>query len=223
MTSDCLLIYLAEFPWIPHCCIVWSQNCFVLICRTILWSHHAKTWEFREIHVNQQTIRCQVFAYLKKIWSCLSHTVQQKYKIVFFIFKTAWCTLLVINFLLKEQYFVIIWVKIDLRMRCLWQRITCGSSGWNVRYSWYISSMSLIGLSNLFYHFEIAAFLKNYVTAWMVWMHQDFIFGFNFSVRDFSFQSTQKVLEWILIENSGSKPITTTIWKKPLSKGSKSP
>ena len=92
---------------------------------------------------------------------------------------------------------------------CLWQRITCGSSGWNVRYSWYISSMSLIGLSNLFYHFEIAAFLKNYVTAWMVWMHQDFIFGFNFSVWDFSFQSTQKVLEWILIENSGSKPMTT--------------
>ena len=110
---------------------------------------------------------------------------------------------------------------IERTILCLWQKITCGSSGWNVRYSWYISSMSLIGLSNFFYHFEIAAFLKNYVTAWMVWMHQDFIFGFNFSVWDFSFQSTQ-VLEWILIENSGSKPMTTITWKKPLAKGSKS-
>ena len=131
-------------------------------------------------------------------------------QILFFLtLKTTWCTQLVQKSLLKEQYFVIIWVKIDLRLSACDKKITCGSSGWNVRYSWYISSMSLIRLSNFFYHFEIAALLKNYVTAWMVWLHQDIIFGFNFSVWDFSFQSTQKVLEWILIENSGSKPMTT--------------
>ena len=28
-----------------------------MICRTILWSNHAKTGEFREIQLNQQTIR----------------------------------------------------------------------------------------------------------------------------------------------------------------------
>ena len=123
------------------------------------------------------------------------------------------CTKLVI----ERTIFVIIWVNWS-KNECLSKRITCGSSGWNVRYSWYISSMSLIGLSNFFYHFEIAALLKNYVTAWMVFLHQDFIFGFNFSVWDFSFQSTQKVLGWILIKNSGSKPMTTTTWKEPLSK-----
>jgi hypothetical protein len=35
------------------------------------WSHHEKTGEFREIQLNQQTIRCQVLAWVKKIWSCL--------------------------------------------------------------------------------------------------------------------------------------------------------
>ena len=36
LTLDCyLFVDLAEL------------TCFVLICRTILWSHHARTWKFR--------------------------------------------------------------------------------------------------------------------------------------------------------------------------------
>ena len=44
---------------------------FVMICRIILWSGHAKTGKNREKRKNQQTIRCQVLAQLNKIWSCL--------------------------------------------------------------------------------------------------------------------------------------------------------
>ena len=48
---------------------MWSKNCFVLICRTILWSHHAKNGELREMQLNQQTIRCHVLAWVQKIIS----------------------------------------------------------------------------------------------------------------------------------------------------------
>ena len=46
LTSDCLLIslFLPVFAWCDH------KNCFVLICRTILWSHHAKTGKNTEIN-----------------------------------------------------------------------------------------------------------------------------------------------------------------------------
>ena len=42
-----------------------------MICRTILWSHHATTGKNREIQLKQQTIRCQVLDSLNKIWSRL--------------------------------------------------------------------------------------------------------------------------------------------------------
>ena len=49
LTSNCLLIsvFLTVFTTF---CMMWSQNCFVLICRTILWSHHAKIGKNTEIH-----------------------------------------------------------------------------------------------------------------------------------------------------------------------------
>ena len=41
--------------------MVWSKNCSADQNKTILWSHHVKTGKFREIQLNQQTIRCQDF------------------------------------------------------------------------------------------------------------------------------------------------------------------
>ena len=70
LTLHCLLIYL-NFPEFPSFCMMWSKNCSEDQNETILWSHHAKTGEFREIQLNQQTIRCQVLAWVQKIWSCL--------------------------------------------------------------------------------------------------------------------------------------------------------
>ena len=51
--------------------MMWSKNCSEDQNKTILWSDRARTWKFREIQVNQQTIRCQVLAWVQKIWSCL--------------------------------------------------------------------------------------------------------------------------------------------------------
>ena len=46
LTLDCLLIYL-NFPEFPSSCMMWSKNCSEDQNKTILWSHHARTWKFR--------------------------------------------------------------------------------------------------------------------------------------------------------------------------------
>ena len=58
---DCLLISV-YLPVFANVCMICSWNCFVLYCRTILGTHHAKTGKIRYIHKNQQTIQCQVLA-----------------------------------------------------------------------------------------------------------------------------------------------------------------
>ena len=49
LTSDCLLISVF-LPVFTSVCMIWSWNCFILICRTILWPHHAKTGKNTELN-----------------------------------------------------------------------------------------------------------------------------------------------------------------------------
>ena len=56
LTSDCWFNWISRF--LPV--LAWCDHKIVLICRTILWSHHARTGKNREIQLNQQTIQCQV-------------------------------------------------------------------------------------------------------------------------------------------------------------------
>ena len=50
LTSEYLLIQ-PNLPIFTSSCKIWSKHCFVLICKTIIWSHHSKTGKNTEIKI----------------------------------------------------------------------------------------------------------------------------------------------------------------------------